>query len=291
MSKKQKAKKSIKISLPVSRFKQFAFIYRTNPLLTLKLSLLCSLFLLPLISQAILFLIYLGPTLQAAGETSTIIKNLFNLIRIFSLFFLISIPIASLGISTIVYILKRVIYNDGFVLKRDFMLGFKQAWRNFLIVLIYSILLTALFFGVFLIDISNNLTLFLVLSILALILTIIIINMMMHSITINTFYKVTIIENIKDSFIITFNSLLSSTGLLLLALAPFIVLYTIDVTTFSRLTFLSLIGVIYIIFIGSGNGALMYVLNDVRIFDKTINRLHFEEIFELGLYKGEDDDE
>lgn len=273
------------IKLPINRFQQFSFIYRTNGFVIVKLSLLCFLFFIPLLTQLILFLIYLGPIINGSKSIDMKVNELSNLIRIFSLFFIISIPLGAIGISTMNGVLKRLIYNDGFVLSNEIKNGLKESKNCIGHSLLFSFLIFTSIFGLFWININKNYSLFLTLSIIIGILLLVLLVVYSFSLLISNYYSCSFLQNIKNSFILSFATLPKSLGLLFLGLSPFLVLYFLDLFIFSRLTFLTLIGVLYLLFIGFGNISLMFNLNAVASFDKFINKQSYEEIYQLGLYK------
>ena len=98
------------------------------------------------------------------------------------------------------------------------------------------------------------------------------------------YYYQNLFGNIKNSFLFTFHSLFSSFGILFLEIGVFVILYSIDWFSLSRLTFLTLIGMILQIFFFSVNGMLIFQLNAVSKFDKLINIKDYPEMYQKGLY-------
>ena len=251
----------------------------------LKCSLLLVPFCLPIFAQLILLLIYTGPivvnfSLSAAEK----FVSLLNLIKVISLFTPLSLPILSIGMLGVANIYKKIIYNDGFLLFRDFKSGIKEGKQGILLSFLLSVLMTMLVIGTLSLYPFLSLTGFFVLCFVMLLLLFLSFIFLQYQNLFSLYYYQSLFGNIKNSFLFTFHSLFSSFGILFLEIGVFVILYSIDWISLSRLTFLTLIGLILQIFFFSSNGMLVFQLNAVSKFDKLINIKDYPEMYRKGLY-------
>ena len=253
----------------------------------------CSLILIPfellLFAQLVFFLIYTGP-IVSNSELSDNEKfaSLLNLAKIISLFLPLSVPVLSIGMIGVSNVLKKMIYNDGFMLGRDFKQGIKEGKQGILLSFILSLLLTMLIVGVLSLYSFVSITVFFILLFVALLMILISITLLQYQHLFALYYYQSWFGNIKNSFIFTFHSLISSLGVTLAAIGVFLVLYNIDLILFSRLSFLTLIGVVLQFFFFSINGMLMFQLNAVHLFDELINIKDYKDMYRKGLYNDEE---
>lgn len=251
----------------------------------LKCSLLLIPFCLPVFSQLILLLIYTGPVVVNSNLSATEkFVSLLNLIKVISLFTPLSIPILSVGMLGIANIYKKIIYNDGFLFFRDFKNGIKEGKQGILLSFLLSILMTMLVIGTLSLYPFLSLTGFFVLCFVMLLLLFLSFILLQYQNLFSLYYYQNLLGNIKNSFLFTFHSLFSSFGILFLEIGVFVILYSIDWISLSRLTFLTLIGLILQIFFFSSNGMLVFQLNAVSKFDKLINIKDYPEMYKKGLY-------
>ncbi len=277
------------LSLPINRRKQYGFIYRTNFMALLKCSLILIPFQLLLIAQLVLLLIYTGPIISNS-ELSDNDKfvSLLNLIKIISLFLPISIPVLSIGMIGVSNVFKKIIYNDGFILSRDFKQGIKEGKQGILLSFILSILLTMLIVGVLSLYTYVSITVFFIFVFIMLLMILISIVLLQYQHLFSLYYYQTWFGNIKNSFLFSFRSLLSSLGITLAEVGVFLILYVVDFVFFSRLSFLTLIGIVLQFFFFSINGMLIFQLNAVHLFDELINVKDYKDMYRKGLYKNEE---
>lgn len=273
------------LELPVSRQKQYGFVYRTNFMTLLKCSLLLIPFCLPIFAQLILLLIYTGPiVINSSLSAAEKFASLLNLIKVISLFTPLSLPLLSIGMLGIANIYKKIIYNDGFLLFRDFKSGIKEGKQGILLSFLLSVLMTMLVIGTLSLYPFLSLTGFFVLCFVMLLLLFLSFILLQYQNLFSLYYYQNLFCNIKNSFLFTFHSLFSSFGILFLEIGVFVILYAIDWISLSRLTFLTLIGLILQIFFFSSNGMLVFQLNAVSKFDKLINIKDYPEMYKKGLY-------
>ena len=271
--------------LPVDRQKQYGFVYRTNFMTLLKCSLLLIAFCLPVFAQLILLLIYTGPIVVNSSLSATEkFVSLLNLIKVISLFTPLSLPLLSIGMLGIANIYKKIIYNDGFLFFRDFKSGIKEGKQGILLSFLLSVLMTMLVIGTLSLYPYLSLTGFFILCFVMLLLLFLSFILLQYQNLFSLYYYQSLFGNIKNSFLFTFHSLFSSFGILFLEIGVFVILYSIDWICLSRLTFLTLIGLILQIFFFSTNGILVFQLNAVSKFDKLINIKDYPEMYRKGLY-------
>ena len=273
------------LELPVNRQKQYGLVYRTNFMTLLKCSLLLFAFELPIFAQLILLLIYTGPiVVNSSLSSAEKFVSLLNLVKVIALFTPLSLPILSIGMLGVSYVYKKIIYNDGFLLFRDFKSGIKEGKQGILLSFLLSVLMTMLVIGTLSLYSFLSLTGFFVLCFVMLLLLFLSFILLQYQNLFSLYYYQNLFGNIKNSFLFTFHSLFSSFGILFLEIGVFVILYSIDWFSLSRLTFLTLIGMILQIFFFSVNGMLIFQLNAVSKFDKLINIKDYPEMYQKGLY-------
>ena len=273
------------LELPVNRQKQYGFVYRTNFMTLLKCSLLLFAFELPIFAQLILLLIYTGPiVVNSSLSSAEKFVSLLNLVKVIALFTPLSLPILSIGMLGVSYVYKKIIYNDGFLLFRDFKSGIKEGKQGILLSFLLSVLMTMLVIGTLSLYSFLSLTGFFVLCFVMLLLLFLSFILLQYQNLFSLYYYQNLFGNIKNSFLFNFHSLFSSFGILFLEIGVFVILYSIDWFSLSRLTFLTLIGMILQIFFFSVNGMLIFQLNAVSKFDKLINIKDYPEMYQKGLY-------
>ncbi len=273
------------LELPVNRQKQYRFVYRTNFMTLLKCSLLLFAFELPIFAQLILLLIYTGPiVVNSSLSSAEKFVSLLNLVKVIALFTPLSLPILSIGMLGVSYVYKKIIYNDGFLLFRDFKSGIKEGKQGILLSFLLSVLMTMLVIGSLSLYLFLSLSGFFVLCFVMLLLLFLSFILLQYQNLFSLYYYQNLFGNIKNSFLFTFHSLFSSFGILFLEIGVFVILYSIDWFSLSRLTFLTLIGMILQIFFFSVNGMLIFQLNAVSKFDKLINIKDYPEMYQKGLY-------
>ena len=273
------------LELPVNRQKQYGFVYRSNFMTLLKCSLLLFAFELPIFAQLILLLIYTGPiVVNSSLSSAEKFVSLLNLVKVIALFTPLSLPILSIGMLGVSYVYKKIIYNDGFLLFRDFKSGIKEGKQGILLSFLLSVLMTMLVIGTLSLYSFLSLTGFFVLCFVLLLLLFLSFILLQYQNLFSLYYYQNLFGNIKNSFLFTFHSLFSSFGILFLEIGVFVILYSIDWFSLSRLTFLTLIGMILQIFFFSVNGMLIFQLNAVSKFDKLINIKDYPEMYQKGLY-------
>ncbi len=279
------------LSLPIDRKRQYGFVYKTNFMSLLKCSLLLIPFGLLVFAQLIVLLIYTGP-IVSNSELSVTEKfaSLLNLFKIISLFLPISVPVLSVGLVGVNHVMKKIIYNDGFLLFRDFKAGIKEGKQGILLSFVLSVFLTLLIVGVLSLYNFVSLTVFFILLFVMALMMLLSFVLLQYQNLFSLYYYQNAFGNIKNSFLFVFHSLFSSFGILFLEIGVFTILYCVDLILFSRLTFLTIIGIILQMFFFQMNGMLIFQLNAVSKFDKVINSKDYPDMYRKGLYKENEDE-
>ncbi len=279
------------LSLPIDRKGQYGFVYKTNFMSLLKCSLLLIPFGLLIFAQLIILLVYTGPIVSNTDSSLTEkFASLLNLFKIVSLFLPISIPVFTIGLVGVSNVLKKILYNDGYILFRDFKTGIKEGKQGILLSIVLSIFMTLLIVGVMSLYSFLSLTVFFILCFVMALMILLSFILLQYQNLFSLYYYQNAMGNIKNSFVFTFHSLFSSFGILFIEIGVFTVLYCLDLILFSRLTFLTLVGIILQMFFFQMNGMLIFQLNAVSKFDKVINIKDYPDMYRKGLYKEQDDE-
>lgn len=284
-------RKTTPLSLPVTRKGQVKFILRSNGTLIFKLSLLNIIFALPFFAELFYLLFAIGPILNGDGTDTEKIALLCNLIRVTSLFTPITFAFLSTGISGISNVFKKLIYNDGYVLKRDFFKGIKEGKDGILANTILGAFVTIWLLGVFSLNGIGIDGVFLMFLIMTIVILLVIPILFLYNSLFSIYYSSGFFGLLKNAFIFSFHSFGVSFGLFLLGNMFFIVPYLIDLILFSRITYLSLSG-LFLDFIYFGVFTHMLLqLYAVSRFDETINKGSYPDMYRKGLYREEGIDE
>ncbi len=279
------------LSLPIDRKGQYGFVYKTNFMSLLKCSLLLIPFGLLIFAQLIILLVYTGPIVSNTDSSLTEkFASLLNLFKIVSLFLPISIPVFTIGLVGVSNVLKKILYNDGYILFRDFKTGIKEGKQGILLSIVLSIFMTLLIVGVLSLYSFLSLTVFFILCFVMALMILLSFILLQYQNLFSLYYYQNAMGNIRNSFVFTFHSLFSSFGILFIEIGVFTVLYCLDLILFSRLTFLTLVGIILQMFFFQMNGMLIFQLNAVSKFDKVINIKDYPDMYRKGLYKEQDDE-
>lgn len=280
------------LSLPVTRKKQIKFVFRTNFALFFKLSLIVLVFASPFFAQLFYLLMAIGPILNKDGaDANEKISLVCNLFKVVSLFTPITFGILAIGIAGASNIFKKLLYNDGFMLKRDFFLGIKDGRQGIYMNIVLGLLVLVWNLGVFSFGTMELYTWFIILLVVSGILLLITPIIFFYNSVFPIYYSCSFFQLMKNSLIFTFHTLGVSMGLFLLGNCIFISFYLVDFILFSRITYLSLTGLfIELIFFGIFTH---YLLQEYAVsrFDENINRETYPDMYRKGLYKEEDENE
>ncbi|HHT66782.1 MAG TPA: hypothetical protein GX010_00935 [Erysipelotrichaceae bacterium] len=283
---KQKENKSFrsgnaKIGLPINYRHLFLFAYRTNFLYILKISLILSLFAIPFI----IAVVFKGVIESSIAMDQTIEQDIINA-RIMSFRglygFVVSFTfiIFSIGFSGAISSMIRFLTNEGIQFKRDFLLGIKKnGIQIVLITAFYSIILS---FLNFIINLPSLLNWYPILLVVYTVVSVIMIGMYFINIEMVCIYQVSFFRSVKNSLLMFISRLPYALLLLITSIAPLVVCYMIDLNIVQYIAWL-----VYIC-IGFGHCVLVISLFSLYIFDETVNKKQFPEIYRKGLFNGED---
>lgn len=264
---------------PKTRLKQFFDIFKHRFLELVKLSLLQTVFNMPLLVTIFLFWM-LVTSATSPGDLLTIF-----LIQGGSL--IISLPISSIGLTGSFYSLKKLAYAEGEYASSSFFLGLREEWKKGILIGLIAgvsaaIAVIGLYFFLFAAQGLNNAMLGFGIAI-CIIQLIIVLIVCYHCLS-----QVVVYENkfrylLKNSFIMTLMRFPINLGLLILYPGIFIALVCImQYTMFAGLA---------LMIVGAAFGHLMWLLNCLSAFDKFINKDQFPDYYRKGLYKEETKEE
>lgn len=280
MKKKKKAlreisnKSDISLSLPTTYWQLFKFTYKTNFLLILKISLALAIFCLPL-----LILLYIRSRITNGLLTEGIISDVMKFRGWFGFVLLIGFLIFSIGVSGALYTMKKHIYNEGVIFKRDFFAGIKKnALPTLGITLFYFGILSILNYFINLFSFQSEIPYYPILLVIFILLSIVLYMMWVISINIIPIYKCSFLMIIKNSFLMTFAKLPWNLLSLLVTITPFIIAWYIG---FAPVLYAF---VLVYVAIGFGNSVLVVSLINAYIFDELVNKKQFVEAYRRGLF-------
>ena len=273
----------ILINLPVTRRQLFKFTYRRHLGFLFKLSMLLSLFALPLMLVYVMKGSLAGNILKEFNNEN-IAKYLSSEIYT-DILYIPSLIILSLGLSGAFTVMKQFVFQEGYVFIKSFFYGIKKNGKEFaLVTLVYSILFylinfTKNYFAI--LNVSHYIPATLISSILLLIL----LCCALFSYTMIPIYKNSISRTIKNSFFFTCNQMFKIIGISFITIIPLFIIPIINIFFVKEVAGI-ILGVtlfIYII-IGLGHTVLTSTLFCHHVFDKFINQDNFKELYRKGLY-------
>ncbi len=260
---------------PKTRSKQFFDIFKHRFVELIKLSLLQTVFNMPLLVSVFLFWMTLN-NIKNGNE-------LFTAFLIQACSLLISLPSCFTGLTGSFYAIKKLVYAEGEYASSSFFIGLREEWKKGLLVgliagLSAGIAVIGCYFFIFYGEGLNT-------AMIGFGIAIVIIQLMVvlmvcyHSISQIVVYNNTFKNILKNSFIITLMRFPMNLGILLIHPGIFVALICImNITMYVGLGLLILTCAI---------GHLLWMLNCVSAFDKFINKEQFPDYYRKGLYKEE----
>ena len=256
---------------PNTRLEQFFDIFKHRFVELLKLSLLQAVFNMPLIVSLILF--------YGLVRSATDINSLMTVFIIQGCSFIISVPVAFIGLTGSFYSIKKIAFAEGEYASSSFFIGLKEEWKNGLLIGLicgFSIALSVIgffFFYFYLSSINATISGF---GIAILFIQAIVV----YIVTIYSVGQIVIYSNklkyvLKNSFIMTLMRF--PLNLLIFIIHPgiFVTLVLImDITMY--------VGVVLLVFIVAVMHT-MWMMNLLGAFDKYINKENHQEIYRKGL--------
>lgn len=260
---------------PKTRSKQFLDIFKHRFLELLKLSLLQTVFNLPLLITIFFFWIVLG---QASG-TSNPQGSMMMIFLIQGASFLVSLPISFVGLTGSFYALKKLVYAEGEFASSSFFYGLKEEWKKGLALGIIAglsagIAIIGIYF--FLLAPYDIVTWVKGFGIAVVIIQLIVVLMISYySVAQVVVYKNKLRFILKNSFLMVLMRFPINLGLLILYPGGFIALVCIMPYTMYA-------GLVLMI-ISAAFGHLVWLLNAISAFDKFINKEQFPDYYRKGL--------
>ncbi len=260
---------------PKTRSKQFLDIFKHRFLELLKLSLLQTVFNLPLLITIFFFWVLLG---QASG-TSDPQGSMMMIFLIQGASFLVSLPISFVGLTGSFYALKKLVYAEGEFASSSFFYGLKEEWKKGLALGIIAglsagIAMIGIYF--FLLAPYDIVTWVKGFGIAVVIIQLIVVLMISYySVAQVVVYKNKLRFILKNSFLMVLMRFPINLGLLILYPGGFIALVCIMPYTMYA-------GLVLMI-ISAAFGHLVWILNAIGAFDKFINKEQFPDYYRKGL--------
>lgn len=281
-------KKNILISLPVNRIQLFKFTFKTQCAMLIKLSLLITVFAIPLFILSVfkgLVSADLLAQMQANPDNTELIKQYFSQHIFLNIFYIPAFIILSIGLSGVFTVIKKFAFQEGFVLLKSFFQGIKNNAKEFIVVtLFYSVIYYLVLF------LQNYLSLlnfefYVMVTIFSSLISILIFSMAIFAYCQIPIYTNPITRTIKNSVLFTLSRVWKICGIALITFGPLLIVSLFQSPIASLIVYL-----IYI-FIGFGYCILFTSLYCHSVFDEVVNKTSFPEIYRKGLYNVEDEDD
>ena len=289
MAKKKKAKRAtgfknttdVTLSLPTTYKQLFKFTYKTNLLLIFKISLMITLFAIPL-----LLCLYIRTRIitgiSEASAAEDLSKNIMSFQGWYGFVLLAAFIIFSIGVCGALYVMKKHIKNEGVIFMRDFFQGIKKnAFGTMGLTLFYFGILSILNYFINLFYFESEIPYYPILLVAFIIISIILYMMWVISISIYMTYTCPFFKLLKNSFLMMFAKLPLNLLSLVTTIAPFIIVWVIGFAPVLYGFTLAYVG------IGFGNSILVISLINCYIFDELVNKKQFPEAYRKGLFNGE----
>ena len=260
---------------PKTRAKQFFDIFKHRFLEIIKLSLLQTIFNMPLLVTVVLFYILVRNSPDSGALLMVFIIQSASL--------LISLPISFIGMTGTLYSLKKLIYAEGEYASSSFFMGLREEWVKGLLVGLlagFSAALAVIGFYFFYIYLGGASPVMSGFGIAIIIIQLMVVLMVCYY----SMAQVVVYNNklrfiLKNSFIMTLIRFPINLGLLILYPGGFIALICIMEITMYIGVGLMIFTVVF--------GHLVWMLNAVSAFDKFINKEQYPDFYRKGLYKEE----
>lgn len=268
---------------PLTRSKQFLDIFKHRFLELLKLSLLQTVFNMPLLVTIFFFWMLLGQ----ASSTSDPQGSMMMIFLIQGATFLVSLPISFVGLTGSFYALKKLVYAEGEFASSSFFYGLKEEWKKGLALgviagLSCGIAVIGIYF--FLLAPYDIITWVKGFGIAIVIIQLIVVLMISYySVAQVVVYKNNLRFILRNSFLMVLMRFPINLGLLILYPGGFIALVCImPYTMYAGLA---------LMIISTAFGHLVWILNAISAFDKYINQEKFPDYYRKGLAQQETKEE
>ncbi len=269
-----------KIELPVTYRGLLKFTYKTNFLLIFKLSLLIALFSLPGIALLIMQGVFeLAITSDVSLDASQIRERIMIFQGLYGFAYAIAAVILSVGLSGAFFLMRKQLWNEGVSFFRDFGTGIKKNWLSFIVSsLLFSFTVSIFNFALSMMYTDQLFGYYYLLFIIFIVLLIFLICPYLISLQMNTIYKVGFFRGLKNAVLLSLSNLPLILLSVLCSSALLVCAFFIPVP----LAKFIIIG-LYCLF-GFGNGVLIVSIIDLYVFDETINKNQYPEIYRKSLF-------
>lgn len=268
--------------LPKTRKEQFKYIFKNNWLKLFYLNVLIFLFFIP----AIIY--YFVSTINYSNLISTmtdaeVYSKLFslNLMRylILSLLFMLGF----VGLAGGSYIIRKMIFDDVVNLRKDFLKGIKNSYKQFLLLgFLFGMTLFAFDYSEQYIILSKMAPLLqIILVFMILVVFILLVIAIMYMLNLSNLYVMSNFAIIKSGLLLTFKNLFKNLGVGIVAFVPVFIWILLPGITLKLISvfILSIIGIVYIL--------LLFSLLSMYSFDRYINPIQYPDFVRKGLSKVE----
>ena len=280
--------KSVLISLPVNRVQLFKFTFKTQWSMLVKVSLLLTVFAIPLfilgivkgvVSSNIMF------QMQQNPDNGELLKQYFSQQIFLDIFNIPCFIILSLGFAGAYTVIKQFVFQEGFTFFKSFFQGIKKNGKEFaLVTLFFSVIYYLLLFLQNYLSLMNF-ELYIMVTIFTTLISVLIFNKVIFAYCQIPIYTNRFFQLIKNSFLFTFSRLWKISGVLIITFIPLLI-----VSLFQSLIAAFIIYFAYI-FIGFGYAVLFTTLYCHSVFDEMVNKTQFPSIYRKGLYDESDDED
>lgn len=274
--------KETRIFLPINRIQLFKFTYKYNIAFLIKISLMVSIFAIFLFLTLIYYCAFVSSFFSSKEINDENLKMFFSRVNIINLLFLPSLLIFSIGLSGAFYLMKNLLFQEGYLFFKTYLKGIRINAKEFVLVtLFYSVIIYLLLYSWNYLS-YINFAFYVPYSFVVILIILIIMSMLMYSYCQIVIYKNSIFTTIKNSFLFTIKDLFRSFGILAISFFPLLLSFFINQAVFSLIVF-----IIYIC-IGFGHSILVISLYCQSQFDKYVNKTNYPEIYKKGLFNEEE---
>lgn len=268
--------------LPSTRIELFKLTYRTQLSLVIKLSLLTSLFALPLFLCMIIIGL-LGGNVPLDGENAAELFRAYLTNRIYiELLYVPAIVVLFVGFAGAFTLTKKYVCSDGYSGCKSFFGGMRDNGREYAVhgvifgVLFYLVLFARNFAAIY------DAALYVPMTIVGGVLVILAADCMLFTVCALPIYVNPIFRTVKNSFLFACNKLPVITGVLIITFLPLVI-----VPFFGSTVATAVVVLLYAV-IGFGNAVLVCTLYCQSCFDKLVNEKNFPSLFRKGLFSPDD---
>lgn len=272
--------------LPKNRRQVFKFIYKNRLIEQFNAGLLCILFCLPLIAwQIISYSTRRDLNVSSLSELEQFNEYL-NLLTTKNIINIPCIMLASVGLAGLVYVIRKLCFNEPISLLKDFGKGIKNSWLQYLII---SFILGV---NIYIIDNVFNYLIYYpnvsgVLRI-GLLVFMLIFNFSMlivyiYAFAISGLYNTSLLQIFKGAFMLTFKKYFTNLVMFFAGVLPLLVFF---IQIFPPIVIV--IGAFILIFGGLSFSIIVTSLFVYAQFDKFINEKSYPELVNKGIFTDED---